>query len=241
VADSADAASQSGTLTLVRLGRLAYEPALQAQLAAVERVKTAREGSAAEEFLLLVEHDPPVLTIGRGGGADNLLASREALAARGFELYESSRGGDVTYHGPGQLVAYPVIDLNRHGRDVHRYLRDIEQVVIDLLQHYGIDGRRDPEYTGVWVGQEKVCAIGVAITRWVTYHGLALNVTTDLSHFDLIVPCGIADRGVTSLSQLLERHAAMDEVTDVLVKAFCGVFDFSSLAELPASELAVDG
>ena len=215
---------------------MAYAPALERQLRAVERVKATRDGPRAEEFLLLVEHDPPVVTIGRGGGSENVLLSREALAARGVELHESSRGGDVTYHGPGQMVAYPVIDLARHGRDVHRYLRDLEQVVMALLARYGIEGRRDPKYTGVWVGDEKVCAIGVAITRWVTYHGLALNVATDLSHFGLIVPCGITDRGVTSMEKLLGQRLSMEKVAAELVEEFARVFGFAAVTEAsPAS------
>jgi len=172
--------SDENNLTVIDLGRMDYASALGVQLRAVERVKAGRDDPARPEFLLLVEHDPPVITVGRSGGAAHVLQTREALAARGIELHESSRGGDVTYHGPGQLVVYPVIDLARHGRDVHRYLRDLEEVVIRLLAGRGLQGRRDPEYTGVWIGREKVCAIGVAITRWVTYHGLALNVTADL-------------------------------------------------------------
>ena len=227
---------RASSLTVVRLGRIAYAAALEHQLRAVERVKTTRDQARPEEFLLLVEHDPPVVTIGRSGGSGNVLLPREALAARGVELHESSRGGDVTYHGPGQMVAYPVIDLALHGRDVHRYLRDLEQVVMALLARHGIEGRRDAKYTGVWVGDEKVCAIGVAITRWVTYHGLALNVSTDLSHFALIVPCGISDRGVTSLEKLLGQPVSMEHAAAELVEEFARVFGFAGVdekAELP--------
>lgn len=225
------------SLQVVDLGRLAYGSALERQLAAVERLKQARPdaqgaeeaapaASAADDQLLLVEHDPPVITIGRGGDSGNMLLSAEALRTRGFDVYESSRGGDVTYHGPGQLVAYPILDLNRHGRDVHRYLRRLEQTVIDMLSVYGIAGRRDEQYTGVWVGQEKVCAIGVAITRWITYHGLALNVNTNLDHFGLIVPCGIRDRGVTSLAKLLGEPVEMSDVRRRLVDSFAAIFGF---------------
>ena len=224
-------------LTVVPLGRMAYGPALEVQLRMVERVKAGRDAAPGDEFLLLVEHDPPVITIGRGGDGTNLVASREQLSARGFDVHASSRGGDVTYHGPGQLVAYPVIDLARHGRDVHRYLRDLEQAVLNLLARYGIEAGRNERYTGAWVGHEKVCAIGVAITRWVTYHGLALNVNADLSHFDLIVPCGITDGGVTSLRKLLGREVPMDEVRSALVEEFAKVFEFAQVSHATLGEL----
>jgi lipoate-protein ligase B len=229
--------SPASSLTVVRLGRLAYAAALELQLRAVDRVKATRDTLQPAEFLLLVEHDPPVVTVGRGGSGANVLLSREALAARGVELHESSRGGDVTYHGPGQIVAYPVIDLARHGRDVHRYLRDLEQVVLALLARYGLAGRRDEKYTGVWVGDEKVCAIGVAVTRWITYHGLALNVTTDLSGFGLIVPCGITDRGVTSMTKLLGRPTGVETVVAELIDEFAKVFGFWRVTEAKASAL----
>jgi lipoate-protein ligase B len=224
-------------LTVVPLGRMAYGPALEVQRRMVERVKAGRDVPPGDEFLLLVEHDPPAITIGRGGDGSNVVVSREQLSARGFDVHESSRGGDVTYHGPGQLVAYPVIDLTRHGRDVHRYLRDLEQVVLNLLSRWDIEAGRDERYTGAWVASEKVCAIGVAITRWVTYHGLALNVTTDLSHFDLIVPCGITDGGVTSLTELLGREVPMDEVRAALVEEFATVFEFSQVSHRALDEL----
>lgn len=228
---------QDNNLTVVRLGRMAYGPALEVQLRAVERVRQGRDEDRCDEYLLLVEHDPPVITLGRGGSRDNLLATPERLAAMGVEFHESSRGGDVTYHGPGQLVAYPVLDLNRHDRDVHRYLRDVEQTVLGLLTRYGVEGRRDEQYTGVWVGNDKVCAIGVAITRWVSYHGLALNVSTDLDHFGLIVPCGIRRRGVTSLEKLLGRKASLDSVADELIEEFVRVFEFAGATERPLNEL----
>jgi len=217
---------------------MAYSAALEVQLRAVDRVRSGRESDGRPaEYLLLVEHDPPVITMGRGSDRKNLLASAERLAELGIELHESSRGGDVTYHGPGQLVAYPVLDLRRHGRDVHRYLRDIEQTVLGLLARYEIEGRRDREYTGVWVGEEKVCAVGVAITRWVTYHGLALNVATELDRFGLIVPCGIRDRSVTSLEKLLGRKVAIDEVAANLIEEFVRRFSFTGTVEDQASDI----
>ncbi len=233
-------------LQVTDLGRMAYAQALDLQTKAVEQIKLARQSSplndqgsgaggvpdgppapsSASDKLLLVEHDPPVITIGRGGDSGNLLVSPEALRSRGFDVHESSRGGDVTYHGPGQMVAYPILDLNRHGRDVHQYLRKLEQTIIDLLATWDIAAGRDPAYTGVWVGREKVCAIGVAITRWVSYHGLALNVSTDLDHFALIVPCGIRDRGVTSLARRLGQPPDMAEVHQRFLDCFATTFGF---------------
>ena len=153
-----------------------------------------------------------------------MLATPDALAAAGVGLFETGRGGDVTYHGPGQLVGYPIIDLNPNRRDVHRYVRDLEEVLIRTVATFGITAARVPGLTGIWVGDEKLAAIGVRISRWVTSHGFALNVDTDLSRFNLIVPCGIADKGVTSMSSLLSRAVSMAEVEDAVVRAFEEVF-----------------
>jgi len=230
--------SQAHNLTVIRLGRMAYLAALEVQLRAVESVRSGRESDGRPlEYLLLVEHDPPVITLGRGSDRENVLASADRLAEMGIELHESSRGGDVTYHGPGQLVAYPVLDLRLHGRDVHRYLRDIEQTVLRLLACFRLDGRRDEQYTGVWVGHDKVCAIGVAITRWVTYHGLALNVAATLDNFGLIVPCGIPDRSVTSLEKLLGRQVTIEEVAAKRVEEVVRRFEFAGAVEGQASDI----
>jgi len=166
--------------------------------------------------LLLVEHDP-VITFGRKGGREHLLASEGDLRARGFALYDIERGGDVTYHGPGQLVGYPIFPVGRRVRD---FLRSLEGALVRVLAQVGLAAAGSPGYAGVWVGDEKVAAIGVAVQRNVSLHGFALNVHTDLSHFDTIVPCGIADRGVTSLSRLLGRHVALEEVKQPVVDAF---------------------
>jgi lipoate-protein ligase B len=176
------------------------------------------------DTVLLLEH-PPVITLGRASHEEHLVAPESVLAARGVEVFETSRGGDVTFHGPGQLVGYVIADLRQHGRDVARHLRRLEQAVIDGLTGYGLEGGRHPEHTGVWLGRDKVCALGVRVDRWVTSHGFALNVTTDLSYFDLIVPCGIRGYGVTSLA----RAAAIDappletvagEMRDSLARTF---------------------
>jgi lipoyl(octanoyl) transferase len=205
-----------------RLGLVPYADALALQRTLVE---DRRRGRIAD-VLLLVEH-PHVLTLGvRGdGGRSHILVTPEALASRGMEVHETGRGGDITYHGPGQIVGYPIIDLQPDRRDVHRYVRDLEDVLIRTAADYGIDGTRVAGLTGVWVGREKLAAIGVRIARWITSHGFALNVTTDLDYFDLIVPCGIADRGVTSLARLLGRAVDRREAEDRIAAHFRDVFE----------------
>ncbi|HEV3056720.1 MAG TPA: lipoyl(octanoyl) transferase LipB [Vicinamibacterales bacterium] len=206
-----------------RLGSVPYADALALQRALVEERKADRVG----DLLLLVEH-PPVLTLGvRGdGGRSHILVSAEALAARAIEVFETGRGGDITYHGPGQVVGYPIISLKPDRCDVHRYVRDLEEVLIRTASDYGIAAGRIAGLTGVWAGCDKLAAIGVRIARWVTSHGFALNVTTDLSHFDLIVPCGIADHGITSLERLTGCHRLdRREVEDRIVRHFSEVFD----------------
>jgi lipoyl(octanoyl) transferase len=168
----------------------------------------------------LVEHDP-VVTFGRKGGRDHLRVDEAVLRARGFALYDIERGGDVTYHGPGQLVGYPIFPVGRRVRD---YLRSLEAALVRVLAAFGVAGAGSPGYAGVWVDDEKVAAIGVAVQRHVAFHGFALNVHTDLSHFETIVPCGIADRGVTSLERLLGRPVGLDEVRPHVVAAFHAEF-----------------
>jgi len=209
------------SLEVRRLGRVPYGEALEFQKRFVEQ----RRAGTIGDLLLLVEH-PPVLTLGvRGdGGRSHILASGDELALRHIEVFETGRGGDITYHGPGQIVGYPIIDLDPDRRDVHKYVRDLEEVLIRVAADYGIVAGRVQGLTGVWVGDEKLAAIGVRIQRWVTSHGFALNHTTDLSHFDLIVPCGIADRGVTSLARL-GCTASRAEVETRIAAHFAAVFD----------------
>jgi lipoyl(octanoyl) transferase len=197
-----------------------YADALALQRSLVEDRRAGRIG----DTLLLLEH-PAVLTLGvRGdGGRSHILASSEDLAARAIEVHEAGRGGDVTYHGPGQIVGYPIVDLKPDRCDVHRYVRDLEEVLIRVARDYGITASRIDGLTGVWVGEEKLAAIGVRISRWVTSHGFALNHTTNLSHFGLIVPCGIADRGVTSIAEL-GCQAERFEVEGRIAHHFCEVF-----------------
>ena len=204
-----------------------YTEALALQRSLVEERRAGRIG----DTLLLLEH-PHVLTLGvRGdGGRSHILATDEALASRGIEIHETGRGGDITYHGPGQIVGYPIVDLNPDRRDVHRYVRDLETVLIRTAADYGIEAQRVEGLTGVWVGDEKLAAIGVRIARWITSHGFALNVSTDLDQFNLIVPCGIADRGVTSLERLIGRQIDMAEVEFRIIEHFANVFSLSGLA-----------
>lgn len=202
-----------------RLGRLGYREARALQ----REVVAARREERVPDTLLLLEH-PPVITLGRSGSADHLLGSGTELAARGVEFVESDRGGDITFHGPGQVVGYAIVDLERRGRDLHRYLRDLESVLIRALAELGIEAGRVEGLTGVWVGDAKVAAIGIRVSRWIAHHGFALNVDTDLSYFDLIVPCGIADRRVTSIAELFGRPVDRADVEDALGRAFADVF-----------------
>ncbi len=209
-------------LVVQRLGRIGYAEGVDRQKALVQ----ARIAGDIEDTLLFVEH-PPVITLGvrTRGATANVRADAGVLAARGVEIHETGRGGDVTFHGPGQLVGYPIIDLKPDRQDVHRYVRDLEEVLIRTAADFGLEAARLKGFSGAWVGEAKLAAIGVRISRWVTSHGFALNVTTDLSGFDLIVPCGIADRGVTSLSTLLGRGVAMADVERSVVTHFAAVFD----------------
>jgi lipoyl(octanoyl) transferase len=204
-----------------RLGTIGYQQALELQQQLVEE----RKAGTIPDQLLLLQH-PPVITLGVStrGSRGHVLASEEALAAHGVAVFETGRGGDVTYHGPGQLVGYPIISLKPDRCDVHRYVRDLEEVLIRAVGEFGISAGRVKGLTGIWVGEEKLAAIGVRISRWVTSHGFALNVSTDLTHFDLIVPCGIADRGVTSMERLLGRSVQMAEVEAAVVDVFEVIF-----------------
>ena len=217
-------------LWVERLGLLEYGNALEYQRA-VARARIA--GRIEEDVLLLVEH-PPVVTLGRSAKDQNLLVSPELLAARGVELFEVERGGDVTFHGPGQLVGYPIIDLKRHKRDLHWYLRQVEEALIQALGSFGIAGERHPGYTGVWTHGRKIASIGVHARDWVTWHGFALNVSTDLGYFDLIVPCGIPAVTMTSVNVEAGTSVALDLVADAVATTFSSVF---SLSTRPATGL----
>ena len=228
-------------LLVADLGVMPYADALALQRAAAQ---ARLSGAIADDILLLVEH-PPVVTLGRSAKAANLLGSPDLLAARGVEVFDVERGGDITFHGPGQLVAYPIVDLTQHRQDLHWYLRRLEEVIIHALSPFGISGSRNPGKTGVWVGERKIASIGVHARQWVTWHGFALNVTTDLSFFDLMIPCGIADVVMTSVERELLDAAAgaclapsptlFDDVRAHAVTAFSALFDLSpELVDVPS-------
>jgi lipoate-protein ligase B len=219
------AAAVPRPLTVRRLGRVPYGRGLELQ----EQLVARRQRGEIPDQLLLLEHDP-VFTLGRNARSENVLFPAELLRQRGFDVHETGRGGDVTYHGPGQVVGYPILDLSPDRRDVHRYVRDLEEVMIRTCAGYGVEAGRIDGLTGTWVGREKIGAIGVRISRWVTSHGFAFNVTTDLAAFQLIVPCGIRDMGVTSLERRLGRRVPLDEVEDRLVAAFAEVFGAETIA-----------
>lgn len=207
------------TCVYYELGLVEYEEGYRLQQRLWEEKAAGRE----DDFLLLLQH-PPTLTLGKSGKLDHLLVDREELAREGLSLFFIDRGGDITYHGPGQLVAYPIVDLRRRGKDVHRYVRDLEETAIATLADFSIAAGRDKDHVGVWVGRDKVCAIGVRIRKWVSMHGLALNVNPDLMHFALITPCGIVGRGVTSMEKLLAGAPAFAEVRARFVENFAQVF-----------------
>ena len=211
----------SRELQVRRLGRVGYDDALALQKRFVE----LRKADTIPDQLLLLEH-PPVITLGVKTRADRLhvVATPQVLESEGVEVFESGRGGDVTYHGPGQIVGYPILDLRPDRCDVHRYVRDLEEVLIRAASSFAIVAHRSPGLTGVWVGDEKLAAIGVRIARWITSHGFALNVSTNLAHFDLIVPCGIAGKGVTSLEKLTGQPIPLALVEDAVALAFGDVF-----------------
>lgn len=204
------------------LGIVNYREGLELQERAVEGLRLGQ----GTEKLFLLEH-PHVVTLGRGAKGSNIVAPAEELQSMSVEVHETGRGGDVTYHGPGQLVGYPILNLRPDRCDVHRYVRDLEEVLIRVVSEFGLEGVRIQGLTGVWVGNEKVAAIGVRIARWITSHGFALNVNTELSYFKMIVPCGIQDRGVTSLSRLLGRELELPRVARVLSRHFGEVFNRS--------------
>ena len=210
---------QTRSLQIRRLGSVPYAEGVDLQRQLVDERRAGRTG----DVLLLLEH-PHVVTLGVRAREANLLASRELLSSRRIEVHETGRGGDVTYHGPGQIVGYPIIDLKPDRRDVHRYIRDIEEVLIRVAGDFGVAARRASGLTGVWVEDQKLASIGVRIARWITSHGFAFNVTTNLGYFDLIVPCGISGCAMTSLERLGCR-ASVPEVEERIAVRFCEVFE----------------
>jgi lipoate-protein ligase B len=205
----------------LRLGMVDYQKALDLQLSLIEK----RRKEEIEDVLLLLEH-PPTFTMGSSGKTEHLLKSQDELKRRGIHFEIISRGGDITYHGPGQLVGYPILDLDWFDRDIHQYLRNIEETIIRALGDFKIKAERIKGFTGVWVNQEKIASIGVGIKKWITYHGFALNVNTDLSYFDMMVPCGIPNVKMTSMKQLLgnRNNLKMAHVETSIINSFSKVF-----------------
>ncbi len=227
------------------LGRLEYQEAWDLQEKQLkEQVDRKMRASAAglpaetEHHLYFVEH-PAVYTLGKSGNREHVLLDEQGLKEREIQFFHTNRGGDITFHGPGQVVGYPILDLEKFGTDIGRYLRNIEQVIIDTLADYGLEGDRSKGETGVWLdpllpGRErKICAIGVRCSRWITMHGFAFNVNTDLSYFDHIIPCGIVGKQVTSLQKELGREMDMAEVKERIKKHFEAIFQAELRSELP--------
>ena len=208
-------------LNILMPGSLDYKEALDLQ----ERLLLLRQQNEIEDTLILLEH-PPVLTLGRRGEYGNILLPLNVLESQGVKVYEVSRGGDVTYHGPGQIVGYPIMDLCNRGKDIKEYVYNVEEVVIRLLlNEFSIHSHREEKkYTGVWVGDEKITAIGIAVKKWVTMHGFAFNVNTDLSHFKWITPCGITDKSVTSVQKILGKEIDLYMMYELVIKYFGEVF-----------------
>ncbi|MBD3167967.1 MAG: lipoyl(octanoyl) transferase LipB [candidate division Zixibacteria bacterium] len=205
-------------------GIVDYEEALDIQHELVEK----RISGEIADTLILLEHNP-VITFGRGGKEDNLIAAADTLKEKNVEIYKIERGGDVTFHGPGQLVGYPIIDLDNRGRDMHKFLRELEEVLINVIKSFDLDARRSEGYTGVWVDESKLAAIGVAVRRWVSFHGFALNIHNELSCFNLINPCGITDKAVGSISSMTKRLIDMGNVIDKVVVEFKNVFGYNEV------------
>jgi lipoate-protein ligase B len=211
--------TESNECLFVWQGCVPYDRALDLQM----RICEAKKRGFNKDVLLLLEH-PPTITLGRSGKLANLLVKEDDLKSRGIGFWNVDRGGDITFHGPGQLVGYPILSLRTIERDVHAFMHNLEESLICLLARFGIEGIRDPKFTGVWTSMGKIAAVGVHISRWVTRHGYALNVNTDLSYYDLIVPCGITGRNVTSIQKHLSRKVQLEEVADQYIQEFGEIF-----------------
>ncbi len=195
-----------------------------------KRLVGNRANSSMPDTLLLMNH-PPVFTIGRKGTREHILVNEELLLREGIAVHETDRGGDITYHGPGQLVGYPILDLRHHGRDLHQLINNYEEVIIRVLNNYGVKGRRIEKYPGVWVGPEKICAVGIGVSNWISYHGFAFNIEPNMEHFSYILPCGIKEYGVTCLSRVLGHPVPEREVAAQIVRSFGEVFAVQMLYE----------
>ncbi len=207
---------------ILNMGRASYDSALDMQ----KNLLGGKIEGDKTDYLILVEHDP-VVTMGRRGTLDDVRRGRSELRRKGIEYRDTTRGGAATYHGPGQLVGYPIVDLTRHGRDVHQYLRRLENCIMEALSLIGVAARRSPGRTGVWTNGAKIASIGIAVRRWITYHGFAVNVGNDLTGFESIVPCGMDDCRMASISSTLRRDVTIKEFADVLVPEFAKEFGYN--------------
>jgi lipoyl(octanoyl) transferase len=207
--------------SVLEVERISYNDAFELQ----RKLVSARSKNDIEDTLILLEHNP-VFTVPSTQTLSNILVPTEILSREGIEVCRTDRGGDVTYHGPGQVVGYSIMDLKEQGRDLHRYIRNVEQLLIDTLKDYGIAAGRDPKHPGVWAGNKKVAAIGIAVKNgWITMHGFALNVNPDMNHFTMIVPCGITDKGVTSMAALLGAPVDRAALQEKLIAHYAKIFD----------------
>jgi lipoyl(octanoyl) transferase len=219
-------------LTYCDLGFIDYKEAWDLQ----HEIHTKRVSNEVEDFLFLLEH-PNTYTLGKTAHKENLVGSENYLRENQISVYDIDRGGDITYHGPGQIVGYPIIDLNRWHNDTHKYLRALEEVIIKTCSEFGLDCERNEQHTGVWLADKKIAAIGIKVSRWVTMHGFAFNVNTDLNLFNGIIPCGIQDKSVTSLKKELGKEISVAEVKEKILKNFFDLFSYDELASLKKQEL----
>jgi lipoyl(octanoyl) transferase len=209
----------TAVVEVYKLGLISYAKAFALQ----EKLQASKITGDVPNILLLLEH-PPTLTLAKEKDQKDILVPERILKQKNIEIFPTDRGGHITWHGPGQIVGYPILNLNDIGKDIHQYIRNLEQVIMDTLKDYSLESGRDPQHVGVWVGNEKIAAIGVRVSKWVTKHGFALNVNSDLTYFDLINPCGLVDKGVTSLEKALGRYIDMDEVIGKVIDHFAEVF-----------------
>jgi len=219
-------------LTYGDLGFIDYKEAWDLQ----KEIFSKRVSCEVEDYLLLLEH-PNTYTLGKTAHKENLIGSEEYLNQNQISVYEIDRGGDITYHGPGQIVGYPIIDLNNWFKDTHKYLRALEEVIIKTCSEYGLNCERNPKHTGVWIGDRKIAAIGIKVSRWITMHGFAFNVNTDLNLFNGIIPCGIQDKSVTSLREELDKEIDIQKIKEKLLKNFYDVFNYSKVITLQREEI----
>ncbi|HSL89334.1 MAG TPA: lipoyl(octanoyl) transferase LipB [Ignavibacteriaceae bacterium] len=219
-------------LSYADLGFIDYKEAWDLQY----KIHTSRVQGTIKDHFLLLEH-PNTYTLGKTADKSNLIGNEEYLKEKNISVYDIDRGGDITYHGPGQIVGYPIINLNDWKQDTHKYLRALEEMIIRVCFEYGLIGRRDPRYTGVWIDDRKIAAIGIKVSRWVTMHGFAFNINTDLSLFDGIIPCGISGKAVTSLKKEIDKTVEIDFVKSLILKHFTEVFEYNSIELISKDEL----